>query len=503
MKNNKFIVKTAIIVTIFSMMSKALGFVKEMVTAYYFGTSDFLDAYLIAVAIPTIFFGWISAISISYTTIGKKIFTIDGEEEFENTTRNINSYIMIVGVLSVMLCVFLSGFFVKITAPGVSETTSIMAKSFTKVLSINVIINVMVQMYIAYLNCKDLFFQSSVSMLANSGIQIIFVILAGTVNIYFLVIGNIIANGSYLLLLLIFAKKSNHKFGFNFKPSFKIKEMFILACPIFISNTINEINIYVDKVFSSLLGGGSISALSYAGLYRNLFVMLINTGISTVSLPTFSKLVAEKEYEEIKIFFGKCIDFILMISIPLTFGIVMLSNEFISVLMERGAFDRNSTLLTAGALIMYALGVGFVAIRDIAIRVLYSLDDTKSPMYIGIGCILINILLNSFLYNTLGIKGIALSTSISAILTLPFYFRKIRKKIGSIRITNFLKKSVIYLIATFSMVLVIYGLNKIIKYSIFGLLLKFIVSVTIYFSILLIFGAEFAIKVKEFLFKRK
>jgi putative peptidoglycan lipid II flippase len=119
-----------------------------------------------------------------------------------------------------------------------------------------------------------------------------------------------------------------------------------------------------------------------------------------------------------------------IMTLPITIGTLLFSEQLISVLYGRGAFDDTAIKITSQALFYYSIGIIGFGFRDILTKVFYSLQETKIPMINAALGMLLNIVLNIILSRYLGIGGLALATSIAATFTTVLLFTSLHKKIG-------------------------------------------------------------------------
>ena len=127
----------------------------------------------------------------------------------------------------------------------------------------------------------------------------------------------------------------------------------------------------------------------------------------------------------------KSINYVILLVIPISIGAMVLSTPIVKLLFERGAFDLRATQMTSSALFCYSIGIIGFGLRDILSRVFYSIQDTKTPMINGAIAMALNIVLNLILIKYIGHAGLALATSISALVCIVLLFRSLRKKIGN------------------------------------------------------------------------
>jgi putative peptidoglycan lipid II flippase len=203
-----------------------------------------------------------------------------------------------------------------------------------------------------------------------------------------------------------------------------------LVIPVVIGTGVSTINTLVDRMMASFLAEGSISALNFANRLNFFALGLFISPITTVIYPTLSKFSAEKDVNTFKNTLNRVIGIVIAVIMPVMTGAIILRVPIIRFLFERGAFDQRATYMTATALLFYSIGMVGIGIREVINRGFYSLQDTKTPMINGAIAMIINIILNQILVRFMGIEGLALSTSISAIICTVMLFYSLRKEIG-------------------------------------------------------------------------
>src|SRR5699024_3854161 len=172
----------------------------------------------------------------------------------------------------------------------------------------------------------------------------------------------------------------------------------------------------VDRTIASRVVEGGITALNYAnrlnGFIQGIFVL----SISTALYPMISKMAAENNMQGLKKSVAEAISGINLLVIPATVGSMVFAEPVVMLLFGRGAFDSNAISLTTAALFYYSIGMLGFGLREVLSRAFYSLQDTKTPAINAAIAVVINIVLNIVLSKFMGIGGLALATSISAIV---------------------------------------------------------------------------------------
>lgn len=425
--------KSALGLMIVTLLAKVLGFVREMVLMYAYGTSWYSDVYITAMNIPIVLFSVIgAALATTFIPLYHQSMEDSGEEGALKFTNNILIIVTILSVLISLLGYICAEYLVRLFALNFDGEKLLLTVKFVKIMITGLVFIGISNILTPYLQIKGNFIVPGMIAVPNNIIIIISIILASmTGNIYILPIGALIGMFSQLLFQLPFAKKNGYKFEYslNFKDKY-LKEMVILVIPVLIGVCVNQVNTMVDRSLASGLGDGIIAALNSANRL-NWFVMgLFIVTLSSVIYPTLSKLSNEDNKDKFIESVSLGINIAILLILPLTIGAIVLSKPIVRILFERGAFNETSTLMTSSALVFYSIGMLGQGLRNILDRVFYALKDTKTPMVNGIISVVLNIILNIILVNIMGYNGLALATSLSFLICTLLLFSSLKKKIG-------------------------------------------------------------------------
>ncbi|MFR1077439.1 MAG: murein biosynthesis integral membrane protein MurJ, partial [Romboutsia timonensis] len=201
---------------------------------------------------------------------------------------------------------------------------------------------------------------------------------------------------------------------------------------------------------------GSISALNYANKLNGFVMALFIASIAAVIYPMLSKLSSEDDKDKFTASVVRSINSVILLVIPISVGAIVLSTPIIKLLFQRGEFDARATSMTAIALIMYSIGMVAFGLRDILGKVFYALQDTKTPMKNGVIAMVMNIVLNIILVKYLQLAGLALATSISAIVCIFLLFGSLKKQIGYFGQDKIIKTTIKSIISAIVMGIVAY-----------------------------------------------
>lgn len=487
--------KIAILLMFITILTKLLGFARDIILSYFYGASNISDVYLISLTIPMVIFKFISVgIATGYIPMYSRIEKNHGVKIAYKYTNNLINILLIICTIMVTLGLLFTEQIVKIFASGFEGETLVLAVKFTKV-SLFAIYSVgLINIFNALFQIKGRYLISAIGAIPLNLFYILSIFYSAKSNIMILPIGSLMAVIAQLLFLIFFIGKTGYRYQFIIDLKDKhIKNMMFLALPVIIGVSVDQINILVDRTIASQITEGGISALNYANRL-NLFVQgVFVMTITTILYPKISKLAAENNITELKKSVLNSINAINILLVPATVGFMVFAEELVGLLFGRGAFDSKALYLTSYALFFYSIGMIGYGLREVLTRTFYSLQDTKTPMINATISMVLNIILNIILSKYFGIGGLALATSISAIICTLLLFRSLIRKIGSIGIK--------YIIISFTKILcgsLAMGLTAKLIYEIlinslgegFSLVLSMGIGVVVYFVLIYILKVD-------------
>lgn len=214
-----------------------------------------------------------------------------------------------------------------------------------------------------------------------------------------------------------------------------VREMALLIGPRLIGVASVQMNLFLNTIIANLLPAGSLSSINYAFPIMTVPLVVIGSGIGFATLPTFSAQVARGEIPELKKSINSSLRGVIFLSLPATFGLIILAHPLVSAVFQYGDFTVQSTDWVAWALILYTIGLVGHATLEVVVRAFYSLHDTKTPVIVGASAMAVNLILSLlliFLFSKIGwlaLGGLALSTSIAAYLETGLLFILLRKRL--------------------------------------------------------------------------
>lgn len=424
-----------IVVTV---LSKILGFARELVLGGIYGATAYSDIYITTMNIPFVIFAVLaSAISTSFIPLYYENSNLEnGDKKAFNFINNVFTIVFVVGLVLSLLGYVFAKQLVNIFAIGFEGEQLDIAMKFTKIMILGGVFIGINTIISSLFHIKGNFVIPGITSIPFNLIIIISMVLSAKINIYILPIGTLIAMVSQFIFQFVIAKI---KYKYKYQPIINLKDQYIkkmlwLTGPVLIGVSVNQINTIVDRTLASTLATGSISALNYANKLTDFVSALFVASIVTVIFPTLSKLNASKNIAEFEDYTIKSINSIIVLMVPITIGSILLASPIVTLLFERGAFDTTATQMTSQSLVFYSIGMIAFGIRELLGKVFYSLQDTKTPMINGSISIVLNIVLSLVLVRYMGHKGIALATSISAIFCIGLLFINLVKRINDFEI---------------------------------------------------------------------
>ncbi len=441
MKGKKLLSVSFIIILI-TLITRILGFIREVVIAYFFGTTYISDAIKISTYIPLtisnlLVAGLLSAIFIPVFTdflVGKK------DEEMWET---FNILFNIIGVIFIILSIIFSIFakeIIYIMAPHASNEMKNLASTIFIYLMPQMLIHAWASLLTGLHNTYESFVIPAIGgVLYNLSIVFSLIFLVKYFGAYAIIYGALIGALLELLILVPFTIKKGwkYKFIFNIKNPY-IKKIGLLAVPILINSTFGYITPIFEKSIGSSFGEGAISALDYSFKVSQLPLGIFAFVISLVIYPTLSQLVSKGEIERL----GKTVQFglrfILYLMIPSALGLIVFSFPIIRLLFEQGMFGGSSTSVVSNLLIYYSIGIPFWGMTSLLVRVFYSFKDTITPVIISIVTMVVQISLYIINSKLIGLSGVPLGASIASILQFALLYYFLNKKIKNLNLKEFL-----------------------------------------------------------------
>jgi putative peptidoglycan lipid II flippase len=418
----------------YTVISRLLGYIRDILIAIFLGTGLLADAFFVAFRIPNTFRrlfaeGTFNAAFVpSYTSE-----IIKGKKNANAFANNIfNLLFLVLLILTIVVQIFMPGF-VSIIAPGFIDDLEKMdlAISLTRITFPFLLFICLASFFSAILNSHNKFAAASAAPILLNIILIIVLIFSkalGDELVYYLSYGVSLAGVLQLIFLYYFVKKFfSLKFNFNFRADNKVKFFFKKLLPSIFSSGVTQINILVGTIIASFQAS-AVSYLYYADRIYQINLAIAGIAIGVVILPQLSKFVNSKNKEKISHIQNKALELSIFLSFPATIALVIGSEEIVSALFGYGNFNQDSVYNSSLALFYFALGLPAFALIKVFSSFLFANHNTKIPFYISSISVLLNILISIYFFNKIGFIIIPIATSISSWSNAIFLFVYLKNK---------------------------------------------------------------------------
>jgi len=409
------------------MTSRLFGLVRDQVLASMFGAGDAMDAFNVAFRIPNLVRDLFAegAMSAAFVPVFmRQLASGDRASAWRLGNNVINALLVVTGILVVLGIVFarpLVGAFAADYArvPGKLD----LAVSLTRVMLPFLTLVAIAAAFMGMLNSLHRFF---IPALAPAMFNIATILCAlllvplmpwfGWPPIMAIAIGALVGGVAQLALQWPLLRRE----GFSYAPFLNWKQeglrrVLILMGPGTIGLAATQVNVFVNTVLATSEGTGAVSWLNYAFRLMYLPTGLFGVSIATATIPAVSRHAARDDTAAVRSTLAEGLSLMLVMNVPATVGLIVLSQPIVRVIFERRAFLPSDTAATAAALQFYAVGLLGYSIVRIASPTFYALGDSRTPVQISIASVVVNAILNVALVRVLGYRGLALGTSIAAL----------------------------------------------------------------------------------------
>ncbi|MFL0199140.1 murein biosynthesis integral membrane protein MurJ [Exiguobacterium acetylicum] len=421
--------KVAIIIFICSILSKIIGFYREILIGQLYGVSAITDSFFISLTIPWTLFGVISTgLLSSYLPIYSSAYLKNKREAefFTSTVINIVTFI-IVPFFYISIYIYsneLVGLFSENLINADVERTVIFLKITTFVLFFTGVLAV----WTGKLQFHNLFTIIPLSGIILNVVIIFCVYLSKYYSIYFLPLSIVIGNLIQFIIVLIYMKYKNIlNYHFSFKLQEKnLSEFSKLILPIMLSASSSQVIYFIDQVIASKAAIGGVSLINYTQKINEVFMQLFVVTIITIVFPKLSKISNDNLLFNLTL--KRSVDIISFLCIPLVFFIISNSNLLIRIIYGGNSFNRDDISQMTMLLIFYSASILIIGYRELLIKALFAKKISKVIMYFSIVTLFVNTTLSIEISKRIGIIGIPISGFISNFITVIFISFYLNKK---------------------------------------------------------------------------
>jgi putative peptidoglycan lipid II flippase len=441
-QSERGIASSAGIVALGTFISRILGFVRDMVLAKFFGASPAADAFYVAFRIPNLLRELFAegSMSAGFIPVFTEYLTKKTKTEAKELGRAAFTILFLILSFVVCLGILFSPQIVGMIAPGFLRDPGQfqLTIELTRVMFPFLLFISLAALAMGILNSTRHFAPPAFSSGIFNIVSILLVLVVTPLfpePVYAAAIG--VALGGLAQFLIQLPALYQEGFALSFRRPIwplhpGVVQMGKLLLPTTLGLSVMQINILVNTLLASYLPTGSVSYLYYGLRLIHFPLGIFAVALATALLPTLSTHAAKGDNEALRRSFSFGLRLVFFIMFPAMLGLILFRVPIVHLLFEHGKFDHLATLGTADAVLYYSLGLWAFAGVRIIVPVFYSLQDTKTPVKIGIIAVVMNLLLNLLLIAPMQHRGLALATSLSAMFNFSLLFIILRKRIGRI-----------------------------------------------------------------------
>lgn len=430
---NRKIFGAAVKVGLLTGLVRVAAVVKELVVAWKFGTGDTLDAFLIALLVPSFI---INVVAGSFNAALIPTYIQVREQEGTKAAQRLFSGATVWGLgllgITTILMVANAPLYLPLIAAGFSPEKLNLTLHLLYTIAPTLLLSGIVVIWGAVLNAGERFALVALSPIITPAISIVFLLVVKSWGIFALAAG--LVCGAVLEIVLLGAALNRQ--GISLRPRWhgfdtRLRQVANQFAPMIAGAFLMCSTGLVDQSMAAMLSPGSVAALNYGNRVIAFPITLATTALSTAMIPYFSKMVASEDWTGVRLTLKHYMRLILAVTVPLTGLLIVFSELIVQILFQRGSFTARDTHLVAQIQSFFALQIPFYVAGILVVRLISAMRTNQILMW-GSGCnIIINIVLNYLFMQWFGISGIALSTSCVYIFSFSFLLFFAMKKLNN------------------------------------------------------------------------
>ena len=418
------------------MISRVLGFVRDILIASFLGASMVADVFFVAFKLPNFFRRLFAegAFNAGFVPLFSRLHQTEGERTARAFAEQTLSLLLLTLFALVTLFQIFMPFVMMVLAPGFQgdEVKFDLAVDLTRLTFPYLMFISLVSLAGGILNSLGRFAAvAATPILLNICLISSLLVFARHLPTpgHALAWGVAVAGAVQFVWLLLALRREGWLLRLRWpRLSPRVVELLKLMAPAAVGAGIVQINLVIDIVLASLLPEGSISYLFYADRLNQLPIGVVGVAVGTALLPMLSRHIADGDERGAAIALNRATEFSLLLALPAAMALVVIAQPLISVLFERGAFDAEASRATSYALMAYAIGLPAYVLVKVLTPGFFARLDTKTPVRIALLALAVNLVLNIALMIPFKHAGLAMATAISAWVNVWLLYSTLRRR---------------------------------------------------------------------------
>jgi putative peptidoglycan lipid II flippase len=486
------------------LLSKVLGQAREIIIASIYGASGEATAFYAASTLPLNLFDIVfaSAVSSSFIPIYNTYIEKDGEIEADRFASAFINVVFLGSIILTALLMLFSSHLISAVAGGLVGDVRQIAIYLTIAMLPVIIFASLAFSFVGILQSKGEFNIPAMMSLVSNVVIIIYLFFF---NKYFGVMGLALSMLIGWILQFLIQIPASIKRGFRYSFILRhkgLKKVLVLSIPVLVGTWIQPITAIINTAFASgLENSQAIPSINYANRLYLIISSVFTVSLTNYIFPKLSKQSVNNEGELYNKTLNTSVKLIFIFLVPIAGIMLALATPIIEVVYKRGAFSSDALYYTAGTFFYYSLGIVFIGLLDLLNKAYYSRKNTLVPSVMAALAIALNIGLSYILKGYMGVFGLALSSSLTALFMASGLFIILNREIKFISKKDILEMSYIlaFGLITFAITYYLYILIPIKGSLILNLLslgISAIFGAVVYFGLLYSFIKEVKIMIK-------
>ena len=456
------LLSSASVFSLFTLISRVLGYIRDILIAIFLGASIYADAFFVAFRLPNTFRRLFSEGTFNAAFIPSySKEKLKGKKVGKKFADDIFVLLILILLFIVFAAEIFMPFLVYIIAPGFYVNTEKfnIAVDLTRITFPFLLFVSLSSFFSGILNSNNKFAAAAAAPIILNLVLILSLLIS-----YFYEF-NYAKNLSYgvtsagiiqLLFLIIYTiKYYRPSLAFKININSKVKFFFKKLLPSLFSSGVTQINILIGTIIASF-EASAVSYLYYADRIYQINLAIAGIAVGTVSLPVLSKAIAKKNIVKIFNIQNRSIELSLLLSLPACVGLILASEEIVNALFGYGSFSKENVKMTSLALEYFGYGVPAFALIKVLSNLYFARNNTITPFYLSLFIVLLNIAISLSFFERVGFIIIPIATSISTWIGVFTYIFLLNKNNLINFETNLFNNSIKIIISTLIMSIILF-----------------------------------------------
>ena len=401
-------------------LSQVLGFVRDAVMAAVFGASASVDAFLVAQGLMNVVLGLITG-AMARALIPPVARAVDtGDPKAGHRTVRVALTVTVTVLVAGSALMYLATDpMLAVLAPGFDAATADEARRLTRIVLVATVFIAGTNLLASAAQAHGRFFWSGLQGIPFNIVMIAAAGLFGAkYGVVTLAIGFVVGSAARFLFQL----PAVRRIRLSLRPSLRLRdpgfrEVLSLVPPLLVGSAILNVNTMVDRAVGSAQGTGTIASLGYGWRIVTLAEVVLVTAFTTTLFPAFSTLGGPERRAQLRRATERVLGVVVVLICPVVIVLAVAARPMVLLLFARGNFDDRAVTLTSIAVTMYSISLAGLAVREVVARTCLAVGDSRTPVVTALGAMAINVVGDLTLGVRFGVTGLALSTSMSVVLS--------------------------------------------------------------------------------------